>query len=44
MNDNEANTTVVDSGPNGYDGTMTGGNNTEDVSCTGKVGTALKFV
>jgi hypothetical protein len=43
MNDNDANTTVADSGPNGYDGTLNGGNNTVDISSSGKVNTALEL-
>jgi len=41
MNDNAASTTVTDSGSYGYDGTLAGGDNTEDLSVAGKVDGAL---
>ena len=43
MNDNAANTTVVDETGN-HDGVLTGGGNTEDVSIVGKIGGALALV
>jgi len=41
MDDKEASTTVVDSGPNGNDGTLMNGYDTEDISCSGRVNNAL---
>ena len=43
LNDDAANTTVVDSGPNAYDGTLAGGDNTADISIAGKISKALNF-
>lgn len=36
--DNDADTTVDDSSTNGYDGTLEGGDNTEDITITGHLG------
>jgi len=41
--DNAASTTVLDASGNGYNGTLAGGNNTQDISVAGKVGTALQL-
>jgi len=42
LNDNQSNTNVIDSlGVN--NGTLIGGNNTEDISVVGKINSALEF-
>lgn len=43
LNDNAADTVVVDSSPNAVNGTLEGGDNTADISDDGKVGTSLLF-
>jgi hypothetical protein len=43
MNDDEANTTVLDASGNGLHGTLHGGVNTEDISESGKIDKALHF-
>lgn len=43
LNDDEADTVVVDSSPNGNNGVLGGGDNTADITVAGKIGTALNF-
>ena len=42
LNDNLATTNVIDSKVS-YDGTLVGGNNTEDLSAVGKINESLHF-
>jgi hypothetical protein len=43
LDDDAANTDILDASGNGYHGTLAGGDNTEDISVAGQVGTALSF-
>ena len=43
LNDDAANTTVADNSGNGYTGTLQGGDNTQDLSTTGKINDCFDF-